>query len=372
MDQLYDGASTLVSVCAFFIGACILLVSLRMYLRWSFAADGLDDYLFVLGLILWVISTSFVIPACWNGLGAHVDRYTKEQGIKANKYFFLFQHFYVWANIPIKTSLCLTIARIMSDVRGIKWFLHGIIGVLVVVSLATNVFLLTDCTPFAANWDKSLPGAVCRPAQGTVALGNAYSAINIFIDWTLALLPVFLLWRVQMRWAQKLPIMVVLALGIFASTATLLRLQTLTNFTNVSDYLFGLGPIVLWTVTELALALIAGSLIAYRPLFQHFFSGTGRSSNPARGQYDVDVYLRSLRAKNKHHNRLGSPDGHESRRGGGNGGGGGGDGGGDTSVRIAQTETDHSDQENGNAGSGGRNESQQSIIVDMAGGKYNT
>lgn len=152
-------------------------------------------------------------------------------------YFFLFQHFYVWANIPIKASLCLTIIRIASDIRWIRWTLHTIICLLVIASLITNIYLLTDCKPFVANWDKTVAGAQCRPAEGTVALGYAYSAINIIIDWTVALLPIFLLWRIQMRWAQKLPVMVVLALGVFASTATLVRLRTLTNFTNVSDYL---------------------------------------------------------------------------------------------------------------------------------------
>ncbi|KXJ93137.1 hypothetical protein Micbo1qcDRAFT_161071 [Microdochium bolleyi] len=369
MDQLYDGASTLVSLCAFFIATCTVLVSLRLYLRWVFAAHGIDDYLFLLGLILWVISTSFVIPACWHGLGAHANRYTQDQGVVANKYFFLFQHFYVWASIPIKTSLCLTIARIASDIRWITWTLYSIIVILIVASLVTNIYLLTDCTPFAANWDKTLPGAICRPPAGTVVLGNAYSAINIFIDWTVALLPIFLLWRVQMPWAQKLPIMAVLALGILASTATLIRLQTLTNFTNVSDYLFGLGPIVLWTVTELALALIAGSLIAYRPLFQHFFGGTGRSSSSgALKQASGDVYLRSVRANNKHHNRIGSQvDGYEPR------GGGRKCGDGSASIRVAQTDLDHSDQETGNTGScsaAGPNESQQSIIVGAVGNKY--
>ncbi|RGP61338.1 cation-transporting atpase 4 [Fusarium longipes] len=360
MDQLYDGASTLVAVCSFFIALCTVCVLLRLYVRWTLAAVGLDDYLFLVGLILWIVSTSFVIPACWNGLGAHVERYTTEQGIAANKYFFLFQHFYVWANIPIKTSLCLTISRIAADMRWITRTIYVIIFTLVVVSLVTNIYLLSDCRPFAANWDKTIPGAVCRPAEGTVALGNAYSAINIFIDWAVALLPVFLLWRVQMRWAQKITVMAVLSLGIFASTATLIRLRTLTNFTNVSDYLFGLGPIVLWTVVELALALVTGSLIAYRPLFKRFFGSTGQSTSNGLNQPGTDIFLQSMRIKSKHHSRLESPNASMERgnREGINV---------YNSVHIVKTDKDEEwDQEVSNISScsaGRKNESQQSIII---------
>lgn len=51
MDQLHDDSVTLVSVCAFFIAICTVVVSLRMYVRWYMSASGIDDYLFVLGLV---------------------------------------------------------------------------------------------------------------------------------------------------------------------------------------------------------------------------------------------------------------------------------------------------------------------------------
>jgi len=178
-------------------------------------------------------------------------------------YFFLFQHFYIWANSPMKVSLCLTIIRIASDIRWIKWSLHAIICVVVSASVISNIYLLTNRKPFMANWDNAIAGAQCCPAEGIVALGYAYSALNIIIDWTVALLPIFLVWRVQMRWAQKLPVMAVLALGVFTSTATLVSLRALPKLANQSDYLckpsilikckwqrltyipVGLGPVVL-------------------------------------------------------------------------------------------------------------------------------
>jgi hypothetical protein len=227
-------------------------------------------------LVLYLLSTGFIFPAGWNGLGAHSVHYGPEQEVEAHKYFFLFQHFYVWANIPIKVTICLSILRLALTHRWMEWMLYATMVTILCASVATNIFLLTACKPLAATWDARL--GTCRKRSDTVILGNTYSAINIAVDWTVALMPVFLLWRVNMPLKQKLTVMCVLSLGIFASTATLVRLHYLPNFTQEDDYLYGLGPIVLWTIIELGLALIAVSLMALRPLFRRFFGSSEVSS----------------------------------------------------------------------------------------------
>ena len=188
-------------------------------------------------LVLWLVSTALVFPACWNGLGVHTGRFTAAQGTAARKYFFFFQDFYVWANIPIKISLCLTLVR-LSARAPVRWLLYGLCVVVLGSSVGSNAYLLTECRPFAAVWDAALAaGAVCRPPAGQVTLGNVYSAINIAVDWIVALLPIHLLWGVQMPWRQKLTVMMILSLGIVASTATLIRLGTLSKLADPQDYL---------------------------------------------------------------------------------------------------------------------------------------
>ncbi|CAJ2507842.1 Uu.00g090280.m01.CDS01 [Anthostomella pinea] len=281
MDKLYDLSGTVIAVCVIFIAVCTTLTFLRLWVRWQKGSVGADDYLFLCGLMLWLTSTSFLFPACWNGLGAHQHHYTDEQATQAMKYFFLFQDFYTWSNIPIKMSLCLTLRRLASTSPWITWTLYGIMFVTFGASVGTNIYLLTDCTPLAATWDTTIPGAHCRPPANITTLGYAYSAINIAVDWVIALLPVFFLWRLQMAWRQKLTVMIVLALGIFASCATVVRLFTLEAFSNKEDYLFGIAHIVFWTVIEMGLAIIAGSLATLRPLFRSWFGGS--TLRPSQG-----------------------------------------------------------------------------------------
>lgn len=153
------------------------------------------------------------------------------------KYFFIFQDIYVWANIPIKVSVCLSIHRVVQHYRWIAWTLYVVMFIITSSAVVTNIWLLTFCRPVAAMWDTSIPGATCRSSDKMLALSIGWSYINIVTDWVVALLPVFVLWKVNMPWRQKVTVAAVLSLGIFASTATIVRLIYLPYFTAVENYL---------------------------------------------------------------------------------------------------------------------------------------
>ncbi|CAJ2510927.1 Uu.00g065520.m01.CDS01 [Anthostomella pinea] len=277
-DQLYDASLTLVVVSAMFIPVCTILTSLRMWVRWQYGNVGIDDWLLFVGLIIWIPSTCVLFPACYNGLGMHDGRYTKREGIDAMMYFYLFQDLYVWANIPIKLSLCVTLMRLGETKRWMTWTLYVIMFLIALTSALSNIFILSSCTPAAALWDKTLPHYTCRDWRPTIAIAIIYSVVNIFTDFIVALLPVFLLWKLQLAWRQKLAVMGVLSLGILASCATLIRIHTF-KFGEENDYLYRMAGLVLWTVIEMALAQVAGSLVAFRPLARRVF---GMFSQPTQ------------------------------------------------------------------------------------------
>ncbi|KAH8662395.1 hypothetical protein BX600DRAFT_542059 [Xylariales sp. PMI_506] len=272
MIETNDLSLTIVVVSCLFIFLCIVVTGLRLWVRLRYGKRGLDDYFCVFGLILWLVEIGTVFAQCHYGLGQHNISYTREQELQTMKYFFLFQIFYVWSNIPIKLSICLSILRVAVSAPWLQWTLYFVGFVITCSSFITNVWLLTDCTPVSTYWNPATPGGRCRPSEQTVYMSTAYSIINIVTDWTMALLPVGLLWKVNMPWKQKLSCMAILGLGIFASIATLIRIQYLPKFASTDDYLYWLGLIVLWTIVELGLALIAVSLMALRPLLRRCFS----------------------------------------------------------------------------------------------------
>lgn len=152
-------------------------------------------------------------------------------------YFILFQNTYVWGNCPIKCSICFSVLRLTKHSKWIRLVLYAVLFVVICVSVATTIYLALNCKPLAANWDPYIPGATCLGPAVSVLVGYIYSALNITIDWIIATLPIFLLWQVRLEWKQKLTVIGVLSLGIFASCATLVRLRYFKGFLATKDVL---------------------------------------------------------------------------------------------------------------------------------------
>lgn len=76
------------------------------------------------------------------------------------------------------------------------------------VGLILEAFLL--CQPFAKNWEPLLPGTCGSITASFLADG----VINIIIDLAMIILPMPIVWRLQMAPQRKIALTIVFALGI--------------------------------------------------------------------------------------------------------------------------------------------------------------
>jgi hypothetical protein len=71
-----------------------------------------------------------------------------------------------------------------------------------------------QCRPSSYFWTQYTGGkGTCIDPRITVAATYAYSAISCAGDWTLGILPIFLVWNLQMNPRTKLVVAMILALG---------------------------------------------------------------------------------------------------------------------------------------------------------------
>ena len=66
------------------------------------------------------------------------------------------------------------------------------------------------CRPLAFNWDKTIPGGHCG---NEVAAYIAAHTINFIIDVSLAILPMPILWGLQMSLRKKVELSIMFSLG---------------------------------------------------------------------------------------------------------------------------------------------------------------
>lgn len=116
---------------------------------------------------------------------------------------------------------------------------------------------------------------------------NSYPVVNIVTDFLLALLPVPLIWKLQMPLQARIGLVGILSLGLIAAATGIVR--QVQSATDKSTEFYTYDWYSFWNFMELDLGIIAASLPALKPLFGSFFSQvkamTGRSTTKMSGKW---------------------------------------------------------------------------------------
>jgi hypothetical protein len=100
---------------------------------------------------------------------------------------------------------------------------------------------------------------------------------NIITDFTLALLPVPLIWTLQMKRRARISLVLILGLGAFAAVAGIVRQLITPDFKKAEPWID--DSYTMWNFTEMYAGIIAASLPGMKPLFAWFYD-TALSRRP--------------------------------------------------------------------------------------------
>jgi hypothetical protein len=113
----------------------------------------------------------------------------------------------------IKLSIALFLLRIA--VKGVYiWILRISMVVVTIWSVAIWIYELFQCIPVQAQWNYTIKNAKCVSGPSFVAAAYSISVMTIVTDWLYALLPIPMIWSVQMSVQTKMTVAFILSLGI--------------------------------------------------------------------------------------------------------------------------------------------------------------
>ena len=122
---------------------------------------------------------------------------------------------YPIVTLCVKTSVALVLYRIAAQsdqVRLIRRLLVYSIAAVAASALAVLVGTCLQCRPLSVSWGVG-EGACADPAKMTM-LGYFWSTIDILSAWTYAVLPIVMLWRLNMSFRMKALSSTLLGLGV--------------------------------------------------------------------------------------------------------------------------------------------------------------
>ncbi|KAJ9254840.1 hypothetical protein DTO207G8_3370 [Paecilomyces variotii] len=267
------GASTTIFVVTLVLFVISFIsVCLRCFVRLRLVrAFGYDDGLMILALAL---NIWFAICGMTGSFYGFAKRFTQipEQDIRtALMWWWLGQVSYVLTCVVAKISIALSIMRLtVKRVHSIV--LWAVISVTTIVGLVFWLMLTLQCRPVAFFWNRTGNGH-CLSSDSIITMAYVYSVEAAVCDFTVGILPVFVIWNLQMNRRTKWAVAGILSMGCVASAAVVIRIPFLHHYKD-PDFLHATASISIWSNVEASLGITAGSLITLRPLFRFFRGGS--------------------------------------------------------------------------------------------------
>lgn len=154
-----------------------------------------------------------IIPEVYYGAGRHVQYIDPEHFAIGYKLNFITQPIYLFAICLVKISVGFFLLRIAVH----SVYRRLIIGIMLFMGIYTIGCFFTivlQCTNLAVQWDHTIK-ATCWSAHTIKTLSYVNVSLNITTDLLFSIIiPIPLLWNLQMNKRQKSSLMCILGLGI--------------------------------------------------------------------------------------------------------------------------------------------------------------
>jgi len=193
------------------------------------------------------------------------------------KYNFVTQVLSVLAIMFVKISICLFLAR-LAPTPTYKRICYGIAIFMGIYSIGADFTIIFQCTPIEKIWNRLGVKGTCFTVPVLMGLSYTHSTINISSDILLVFLPVPMLWKAQIAPRKKVILYIILALGLFASCASCVKVHYLVNYGETGDFLWDSVELTRWTIIEINVGIACACIPALSPLLRRFLNKTGLTS----------------------------------------------------------------------------------------------
>ncbi|KAI9048002.1 hypothetical protein LZ554_007800 [Drepanopeziza brunnea f. sp. 'monogermtubi'] len=253
------------------IGLTTLFVFGRLYVRlWVARAVLIEDWFC---LAAWIFNTVFCATSIHTssyGAGYHEWEVSPQDLVGFRKTEYVLAIVYGPAIFCIKMTLLLILVRIFTPFRTTINAIWGFIVFLFLYYAVVMALKILECNPIASVWDPNVPGTCLNEPL----LFKIDSALSVFTDAVILILPILLVSPLQVSIKKKLRTIALLSAGGVGTATSVVRMILVVR---LDGSLYGLGDqtvsvtrLNLLCIAELAIGLICACLPAFNIYFNKF------------------------------------------------------------------------------------------------------
>lgn len=121
--------------------------------------------------------------------------------------------------------------------RAHVWIIRSAMAITAVTGVMFLLATLFQCSPVSFFWTKAVGAqGKCLDIEVIIALTYFYSAVSALCDFTFGILPVFMLWNLNMSRKTKTAVAPILSMACIASAGLLVRTAYVKDFRD-ADFL---------------------------------------------------------------------------------------------------------------------------------------
>ncbi|KAL8958950.1 MAG: hypothetical protein Q9183_005732 [Haloplaca sp. 2 TL-2023] len=169
-----------------------------------------------------------------------------------------------------KVSVAFLIERFAGPSKWRKWLLRSISISIALSAFVTVILFYAQCQPVRASWDKALLKAGLAKCWDPVPLATWNQVIAgywAFLDFALVIIPVDIIWKLQLSTKKKIGLSLLLSAGIFAGISAAVKTSKIPiTVRGQTDITWLTIELLMWGGIEMNVIIIAACIPTLRPL----------------------------------------------------------------------------------------------------------
>ncbi|KAJ5929214.1 hypothetical protein N7454_007062 [Penicillium verhagenii] len=261
-EEVEDRGPLLLIINGTATGIAVIVVGLRAISRiFILKKFGLDDGTMVIAMIFAVLNVVVAGLGVKYGTGKHKWDVGSNDTIPAAKIRYVTHIIYTLISGLIKASICLLYLRLFPNIRKLTL---GTIGFVTAMSIAVILATIFQCSPVDAVYDEDKYESYTCFAS--IPFWYSTAVLSLVTDIWIFALPLKIMMGLQLELKRRFIIIGLLSLGLFACIASIVRMAYIVKLYESSDPTWDTFGVSIWSGIELAVAIIAASIPAIKPL----------------------------------------------------------------------------------------------------------
>ncbi|KAG6011094.1 hypothetical protein E4U54_008301, partial [Claviceps lovelessii] len=221
---------TILTVCIVLSVLSTATVSSRLWIRATARGLAADDYMAMLSAVFAFTYSVLCIVQTKYGLGLPIRLRPPENMGPYSRVNFAGRPVYQLGISFFKIALLISYLRLLqgTDRKTYRMVVWATIGTILLAHLGCALSLIFACSPVEKSWKPWLPGTCLKPGPSF----TGYAVVTIVSDVIVAVLPIPVLLRLNVRLGKKLGLIAIFMLGLFTTLCSILRYLQIDRIQN--------------------------------------------------------------------------------------------------------------------------------------------